>query len=123
AISRFEVYMIIVISVIVLLTFIFLYKELFYVSMDEKAAKLAGIPVNTVNLIFTILTAITVSIAARTIGALIVSSMVVVPVVVGMEIGKSYKQTVIYSIISGVLSMISGLFISYYGELKPGGTI
>lgn len=123
AISRFEVYMIIVISVIVLLTFIFLYKELFYVSMDEKAAKLAGIPVNTVNFIFTILTAITVSIAARTIGALIVSSMVVVPVVVGMEIGKSYKQTVIYSIISGVLSMISGLFISYYGELKPGGTI
>lgn len=123
AISKFEVYMIVAISMVVLLTFILLYKELFFVSMDEKAARLAGIPVNTVNFIFTILTAITVSIAARTIGALIVSSMVVVPVSIGMQIGKSYKQTVIYSIIAAIISMIAGLFISYYGEIKPGGTI
>lgn len=123
AISKFEVYMILSIGILVLLTFIFLYKELFYVSMDEKAARLAGIPVNGVNFIFTILTAITVSIAARTIGALIVSSMIVVPVALGMQIGKSYKQTVIYSIIAAVISMVGGLFISYYGEIKPGGTI
>lgn len=123
AISRFDVYMIGIISMIVFLSFIFLYKELFYISVDEKAARLAGIPVDIVNFIFTILTAITVSIAARTIGALIVSSMVVVPVAVGIQLGKSYKQTVIYSIISGLVSMVGGLFLSYYGKLKPGGTI
>ena len=111
------------ISFFVLLAFIFLYKELFYVSMDERSARLAGIPVNTVNFIFTILTAITVSIAARTVGALIVSSLMVVPVACGMQFGKSYKQTVIYSIISAVIFTVVGLFVSYYRELKPGGTI
>lgn len=123
AISDFELYLVIGISILVFLTFILLYKELFYVSMDERSARLAGIPVNTVNFIFTILTAVTVSIAARTVGALIVSSLMVVPVACGMQFGKSYKETVIYSIISGVLFTIIGLFISYYAHLKPGGTI
>ncbi len=123
AISDFEMYLVTGISIFVLLTFIFLYKELFFVSMDERSARLAGIPVNTVNSIFTMLTAITVSIAARTVGALIVSSLMVVPVACGMQFGKSYKQTVIYSIISAVLFTIIGLFISYYGHLRPGATI
>ncbi|NLY46615.1 MAG: metal ABC transporter permease [Tissierella sp.] len=123
AISDFEMYLVAGISFFVLLAFIFLYKELFYVSMDERSARLAGIPVNTVNFIFTILTAITVSIAARTVGALIVSSLMVVPVACGMQFGKSYKQTVIYSIISAVIFTVVGLFVSYYRELKPGGTI
>lgn len=123
AISDFEMYLVAGISISVLLTFIFLYKELFYLSMDERSARLAGIPVNTVNFIFTILTAVTVSIAARTVGALIVSSLMVVPVACGMQFGKSYKQTVIYSIISAVVFTVVGLFVSYYRELKPGGTI
>lgn len=123
AISDFEMHLVAVISFFVLLAFILLYKELFYVSIDERAARLAGIPVISINFIFTILTAITVSIAARTVGALIVSSMMVVPVACGMQFGKSYKQTVIYSIISAVLFTTVGLFVSYYAELKPGGTI
>lgn len=123
AISDFEMLLVASISLLVLLAFILLYKELFYVSMDERSARLAGIPVNTVNSIFTILTAITVSIAARTVGALIVSSMMVVPVACGMQFGKSYKQTVVYSIVSAVLFTIIGLFVSYYWQLKPGGTI
>ncbi len=123
AISDFEMYLVAGISISVLLAFIFLYKELFYLSMDERSARLAGIPVNTVNFIFTILTAVTVSIASRTVGALIVSSLMVVPVACGMQFGKSYKQTVIYSIISAVIFTVVGLFVSYYMELKPGATI
>lgn len=123
AISNFEMYLVIGISFFVLMGFILLYKELFYVSLDERSARLAGIPVNTINFIFTILTAITVSIAARTVGALIVSSMMVIPVAFAMEFGKSYRQTVIYSVIAAVSFTVIGLFISYYGKLKPGGTI
>jgi len=123
AISNFELIMVISISLVVMLTFIFLYKELFYVAFDEQAAKLAGVPVKTVNFIFTILTAGTVSIAARTVGALIVSSLMVVPVACAMQIGKSYKQTLIFSIIFALLFTVLGLFLSYYANLKPGGTI
>lgn len=123
AISDFELYMVMIIGLIVLITFILLYKELFFMSFNEKGAELAGVPVGLVNGIFTVLVAITVAIAARTVGSLIVSSMMVVPVACAMQWAKSYKQTVMYSALFGVFFMIVGLFLAYYVGLKPGGTI
>lgn len=123
AISDFELYMVIGISIIVIFAFIFLYKELMYIAFDEQGAKLVGIPVKTVNFIFTILTAFTVSIAARTVGALIVSSMMVIPVACSMRYAKSYKQTVLLSILFAVVFTVIGLTLSYYVGLKPGGSI
>ncbi len=123
AISNFEMALVALISCAVMLSFFLLYKELFYIALDERAARLAGIPVKTVNFIFTVLTAITVSVAARTVGALIVSSLMVIPVACAMQFGKSYKQTVIYSVLFAVFFMVTGLYISYYARLKPGGTI
>jgi zinc transport system permease protein len=123
AISDFEVILVACISCAVLLAFVFLYKELFYIALDERAARLAGIPVGAINFIFTILTAVTVSVAARTVGALIVSSLMVVPAACAMQFGKSYKQTVVYSVLFAVIFTIAGLFLSYYLRLKPGGTI
>lgn len=123
AISKFEMYMVIVISIVVFTSFILLYKELFYTAFDEEAARLAGVPVKAVNFIFTLLIAVTVSISSRTVGALIVSSLMVVPVACAMQIAKSYKQTVIYSVMFAVIFTIAGLFVSYYSSLKPGGTI
>lgn len=92
AITDFELVMVIGISVLVMICFILLYKELMYMAFDEEGARMVGIPVKSVNFIFTILTAFTVSIAARTVGALIVSSMMVVPVACAMKFAKSYKQ-------------------------------
>lgn len=123
SISDFEMLLVAGISCIVMLAFILLYKELFYIALDERAARLAGIPVGVINFIFTILTAVTVSVAARTVGALIVSSMMVVPVACAMQVGKSYRQTVIYGVIFAVAFTVTGLFLSYYLKLKPGGTI
>ena len=123
AISDFETALVVGVSVLVFLAFIFLYKELFYIAFDEQAAELSGVPVRLVNTIFTILTAVTVSVASRTVGALIVSSLMVVPVATAMVIARSYKQTVIWSVIYAVAATIIGLFVSYYAEIKPGGTI
>ncbi|MDD4571364.1 MAG: metal ABC transporter permease [Clostridia bacterium] len=123
AISDFEMVLVVCISCAVLLCFIMLYKELFYVAFDEKSAALSGVPVKRINFLFTILTAVTVSVAARTVGALIVSSLMVVPVACAMQFGKSYKQTVLYSVFFAVFFTVIGLFVSYYVALKPGGTI
>ena len=123
AISDFELYLVVGISGAVLGIFILFYRELFYVAFDEKGARLAGIPVQTVNFIFTLLTAATVSIAARTVGALVVSSLMIIPVACAMQLGKSYKHTVILGMFFGVFFTVIGLTISYYGGLKPGGTI
>ena len=123
AISDFELFLVIGIGMIVLVSFILLYRELFFMSFNEHGAKLAGVPVNMINRIFTLLIAVTVAIAARTVGSLIVSAMMVVPVACSLQWAKSYKQTVIFSALFGILFMISGLCLAYYVGLKPGGTI
>lgn len=123
AISKFETRLVIVLAVVVLFSFFLLYKELFYISFDEQAAAISGVPVGLVNAIFTILTAVTVSIAARTVGALIVSSLMVVPVAGAMSVARSYKSTIVWSAVISVSSTIGGLVLSFYCGLKPGGTI
>lgn len=123
AIDNLEIGLVIGISSMVLVVFALLYKELFYVAYDEGAARLAGVPVKTVNFIFTILTAGTVSIASRTVGALIVSSLMVVPVACAMQFARSFRQTLMLSIGFAVLFTITGLTLSYYYGLRPGGTI
>ena len=123
AISDAEMISVIVVSVVVLALFLLLYKELFYISLEERSARLAGVPVGVVNFIFTIMIAVTVSVAARTVGALMVSSMMVVPVACAMQLGKNFKQTVWYAVGLNVLFMIIGLFAAFYLGLKPGGTI
>lgn len=123
AINDFELYLVIGLSVVVILAVILLYKELFYCTFDEESARLAGIPVKTVNFLFTLLTAITISVSSRTVGTLIISSLMVLPVACAMQVAGSYKQTVFLSVLFSVFFTIAGLFISYYANLKPGGTI
>jgi zinc transport system permease protein len=123
AISNFEMYLVIFVSAAVLIAFVLLYKELFFIALDERAARIAGVPVGAVNFIFTLLTAVTVSVAARAVGALIVSSMMVVPVACAMQLSRSYKQTVVFSVAFAVVFTLFGLAFSYYARLKPGATI
>ncbi len=98
-------------------------KELFLVTLDERAARLAGVRTKTVNAAFILITALCVSVAARTVGALIVSSMMVVPVACALQIARSWKQIVILSCGIGVTITAIGLTVSYELGLKPGGTI
>ena len=120
SISKDELKIVCVISVLVLLC---VYKELFYIGFDENAARISGVPVKTINFIFTLLTALTVSIASRTVGTLIVSSMLVIPIACGMQVGRSYKAVMIIGVITALVTTVIGLTLSYYVGLKPGGTI
>ncbi|AHF06528.1 metal ABC transporter permease [Desulfitobacterium metallireducens] len=123
AISDFELYMVIALSIIVILAFTLLFKELFYMTFDEESARLAGIPIKGINFVFTLLTAVTISVSARTVGTLVISSLMVLPVATAMQIAQSYKQTVVYAILFALFFTIAGLYISYYANFKPGGTI
>ncbi len=123
AITDMEVVLVVIVTVVVVAAFLLLYKELMFITFDEQGAILAGLPVKKINFVITLLTAITVSVAARSVGALIVSSLMVIPVACAMQIANSYKKTVIYSVLFAVAFTIVGLVLSYYFNLKPGGTI
>lgn len=98
-------------------------RELFWVSLDEQAARIAGVRTRFINLSFVFICALAVSIAARTVGALIVSSMMTVPVACALMRARSWRQTCAISCLVGLISMVAGLSTSYYIGLKPGGTI
>ena len=123
AISNFELVLTFILCAIVVITTLLLYKETFAITFDEEAAELCGIPVNTINFVIMLLTAITVSVASRIVGALMISSLLVIPVATAILISKSYKQTLILSIAFAEFITISGLFLSFYLNLRPGGTI
>jgi zinc transport system permease protein len=123
AISDFELYLIIGAGAAILAVFLMIYKALLYMTFDEEAARLAGVPVRRVNFVFMLLIALTVSIAIRTIGVLIISSLMVIPVACAMQLSRSFRQTVVISVFYGLVFVFLGLTVSYYAGLKPGGTI
>lgn len=123
AISDFELILTLILSALVVGVTLVLYKEIFAITFDEEAAGLCGIPVKAINFILMLLTAVTVSVASRIVGALMISSLLVIPTATAMMISKSYKGTLIKSICFAELFTVSGLFVSYYFNLRPGGTI
>ncbi|WP_294417661.1 metal ABC transporter permease [uncultured Senegalimassilia sp.] len=98
-------------------------RELFWVTIDERAARLAGVRVTAVNFAFILITAVAVSIASRTVGTLIVSSMMTVPVACALVVARSWRQTIAISCAVGVMSAAAGLVASYVFGFKPGGAI
>lgn len=123
AITRFDMYTILVTAICVLLVVLLLYKELFSLSFDEENARTNGIPLKIVNLIFMVLLALVIASSMRIVGILLVSSLIVLPVSASMKVANSFKQTFIYSILFSQSSVLAGLYFSYVWDLSPGGTI
>ncbi len=123
AVTTADVVQVAVIFVAVILCGIFYYGGLLNLSIDPFLAKLSGVNVNFVNGLFTLLSAITIAISCKIVGALMVASLIVLPVTAALMLGRSYKQTYIISVILGIIYMMSGITVSYYYGLKPGGAI
>lgn len=123
AISPRETAVVAVVSAIVIIMCLLLYRELFYIAFDEEGAALSGVKVKTINFVFTLMTAVAVSISARTVGALVISSLMVVPVACALLISKSYKANVVLSVIFAAVFTFFGLIISCFLDVAPGGAI
>ncbi len=123
SISLEEFYLTLAISAVVFIVFLILYRDLMYICFDEVGARLSGVNVDFVNTLFMILVSITISIASRTVGVLIISSLMVIPVACAIRTSKSYFRTTILSSIFGIFFTEFGLVVSFYLGLKPGGTI
>ncbi len=110
-----------ILSIISVLTLIFLYNQLLYIAYDEEAAKVAGVKVKLINYIFAILAASAISVSIRIVGVLVLSSMIALPVATALQLNKGFKSTLLFSILFSTIDILSGLFISYYLNVAPGG--
>lgn len=118
-----DIIMVVILGILTFITVMIFYKDLFYITFDEESAYLAGVSVGLINLIFSVLVALTVAISMRIVGALLISSLMVLPVATSLLITKSFKSGLVYSNIFGLIAVIIGLILSFYLDLSPGGTI
>jgi len=118
-----DLYYIIGIGIIVMLFLIIFYKEFFAISLNEETAKASGIRVQMLNFILVVLAAITVAIAMRIVGILLIGALVVIPVVSAIQFEQGFHRTIYISIFISLLSVISGLIASFYLGLPSGGVI
>lgn len=122
-VKQTDIYIILVIGVLVLATIVIFYKELIYITFDEEAARVGGIPVRFLNTLLIILAAFTVSLAIPIVGILLISALIVIPVVSALQMRKSFIQTILVSEIISLLSVIIGMIGSFYLNISGGGTI
>lgn len=99
------------------------YAGLLAIAIDHNTARLSGVKVKFVNAVFTFLSALTIAMAVKLVGALMVTSLIVLPVATTLIVSRSYKNTLITTIILGIIYMMSGIVASFYYDIKPGGAI
>ena len=98
-------------------------RELFAVCHDEEHARVAGLKVRALGLMLAVLGAVTVTVAMRVVGLLLVSALMVVPVAAAQVLTRSFRQTVVAAIAIGALASVSGVVVSYQANVAPGAAI
>lgn len=107
---------------VIVLLFLF-YKELVYVTFDEEAAQVSGIPTRFINILLIVLAALTVALSIPIIGVLLISALVVVPVVAALQLRKSFAVTIIWAEAFSIFSVVAGVIASFYLNIATGGAI
>lgn len=100
-----------------------LHKEFFYVTFDEEAARLSGLPVGALNALFMALTAATIVLSARIVGILLVSGLVIVPAAASLQSAKSFTGAIARSVAVALAAVVFGLVVSVQAGLASGATI
>jgi zinc transport system permease protein len=99
------------------------YKEFFYITFDEDSACASGIPVERLNTILIVLTAVTIVLSMRIVGILLVSSFIVIPASTALLLCRSFRQTIVTAALIAAASVLAGLLLAYYFDLAAGGAI
>lgn len=123
AMSRTDLAIVVVLAAVVVATTIALRPQFFAVCQDESQARVMGIPVRLYGTLIAVLAAVTVTVAMRTVGLLLVSALMVVPVAASQQLTRSFRATHLAAMAIGLFSAVSGLLFSYQIDTQPGPTI
>jgi zinc transport system permease protein len=123
AMSKSDVILSVVLSIIVILAFLLLYNKIFSVTFDESFARATGVRVDIYNMIFAVLTAITVVLGMMMMGSLLISSLIVIPSLTAMRVCRSFKGVVLVSGTISVISFLLGMLIALVLDTAPGASI
>ena len=109
-----DVLLSVVLSAVVIVLFVLFYNKIFAVTFDETFSNATGIRANVYNMLIAILTAITIVLGMRMMGALLISSLIIFPALTSMRVCKHFKTVVIVSAVISIICFLLGLIISYF---------
>ena len=122
-VSSTDVWLIVALGATVGATIGTFYRQLLAITLNEDLARTSGVSVTGLNLMLTILTALTTVVAMRMVGVLLVSAMIVIPTLTGFGLGQSFRQATLIAVLIALASMTAGLIAAYYLRLAAGGAV
>jgi len=123
AMSKDDVWLSIVLSIVVLVLYVLFYSKIFAVTFDETFAKATGTKAGLYNMLIALLTAVTIVLGMRLMGALLISSLIVFPSLTSMRVFRSFISVVISSAVLSVVFFFIGIVISYVYSTPAGASI
>lgn len=122
-ISTSDVWVTAVLAVVVITLAVGLGPQLFAVAQDQEFARVAGLNVRFYNMLVAVMAAVTVTVAMRTVGLLLVSALMVVPVATSQQLARGFRATLLLAMGIGTVAAIGGVTFSAYVDVAPGATI
>lgn len=123
AMTRADVGFSVGLSAAVLVLFVFFYHKLFAVTFDESFSRATGLRVDFYNTMLSVLTALTIVLGMRMMGALLISSLIIFPALTAMRLFKSFRSVVLCAGISAGICFIAGLALSFVYSAPVGATV
>lgn len=121
--STADLALVVALGIIVVALSLWLRPQLFAVCQDESHARVSGVPVRFYSTLIAVLAAVTITVAMRTVGLLLVSALMVVPVAAAQQVTRSFRSTHLLAMGLGTIASVVGLLISYEADTQPGPTI
>ena len=118
-----DVRLCIIMSIVVILTFILFYNKIFAVTFDENFIKAAGVKANAYNLLIAVITALIIVLAMNLVGSLLISALIIFPALSVMRIFKSFRAVIVCSALISVLCAAFGIIASILYSTPVGSTI
>ncbi|MFD3546369.1 metal ABC transporter permease [Streptomyces sp. NPDC058655] len=122
-VSAEDITAVVVLAAFVLAVTVGLRRQLFAVCQDEEFARVTGLPVRALNLLMAVTAAVTVTVAMRIVGLLLVSAMMVIPVAAAQRVTRGFTATLSAAMAIGVLVSLTGTATTYYLDAPSGATI
>lgn len=121
--SKAEVWLCVIASIIVLIIFVMLYPKIFAVTFDENFSKATGLKVDQINLILAVIIAVIVVLAMNLVGSLLISALVIFPALSVMQLFKSFKAVLIGAAILSEICTVTGMLVAILCSTPVGATI
>lgn len=109
-------------GLVLVLTALFI-RPMYILTFDEDTAFVDGLPVQVMSLCFNILTGVAIALMIPAAGALLVSTIMVLPASIAMRVGRSFTQVIFCGILVSLCAMVLGLFVSYFWETPASATM